>query len=103
MRVRHQSTCLGNVLGSLHEGQGDPVEAELDTETEIRVVLPGQGGDRQHSVGDVDTFAVGQDPTDHDRRLGEIGPAAVDAQLDPAIVEQQVLTGLQNRENLRVR
>ena len=41
-------------------------------------------------------------PFDH-RGLGEVGAAALDPQPDAAVVEQQVLAGLQHGEDLRVR
>ena len=57
-----QLARVGEVLGPLDEGEGHPVEAELEAEVEVGPVLVGQGRDRQDGIGDIDPLAVGQGP-----------------------------------------
>ena len=50
-RVADQLARLGDVLRPLHEGQRDPVDAELEGEGQIGAVLLGHRRDRQHDSG----------------------------------------------------
>ena len=53
---------LGDVLGALHKGERDPVDADIERALEIGAVFLGQRRDRQQRVGKADAFAVGDVP-----------------------------------------
>ena len=93
---------LDHVLGALHEGQRQPVDAQFAGEFQIAAVLFRQGGQRQHHVGDVHALAVGNRAARGHGTVGEILAAAFDAQADLAVIDQKRGTGFQRRENLRV-
>jgi hypothetical protein len=68
---------LFHVGGALHEGQRQPVDAELADEFEVLAVLFGQRGQRQDHVGHVHALAVRNRAARHDGAIGEIRAAGV--------------------------
>ena len=55
LRQRHS---LFDVRGALHKGQSQPVDAKLAGEFQIRLVLVGKRGQRQHHVRHVHALTV---------------------------------------------
>ena len=94
---------LGDVLGALHERQRQPVDAEIAHELEVAPVLLRQRRERQHHVGHVDALAVRDRAADDDGAVREVRPAALDAQTDLAVVDEQRRSGLERLEDLAVR
>ena len=62
-----------HVLWALHEGQGDPVRAELEGVGQVGPVLGREGRERQDGADDADALAVGQRATDDDAGPGLAG------------------------------
>src|SRR4029077_7745420 len=69
------------------------VDAERETEMEVLDVLRGDRGGGQRHPGRVDPFVLADLAAFDDRRLNLIAVAAVDAQLDDAVGEQQAIAG----------
>ena len=96
------SRASSTSCGALHEGQRQPVDAQLADELEIVAVLVGQRRQRQHHVGHVHALAV------RDRaarpstvQFGEIRAAVVDPQPDLAVVDQQATSRARARRRSR--
>ena len=97
-----QCARFDHILGALHERQREPVDPQFADKLQIGAVLFRQGCQRQHHVGNVDAFAVGNCPPDLDRAVGEVLAAGVDRQADLAVVDQQRRSRLQRRKDLGV-
>ena len=85
---------LPDILHALHERQRQPIDAKRQAEFEIAAILVGHRGERQDDVRHVDALPLRKRPADHDRRLREVRPAAFDAKLHAAVIEQKVRAGL---------
>ena len=57
------------VVGALHEGEGDVVDAEGETEFEIGAVLGRDRRELEQRVRQIDAFAVADHSADHDARV----------------------------------
>ena len=86
-----QPARLGDVLRPLHEGQRDPVDAEIEREAQV-VRGPSRSGATAAArrPGTLTPLRSLRRAAGHDRGLGEIGAAALDPQPQLAVVEQQV-------------
>ena len=99
----HQVARLGDVLGPLHEGQRNPIDADIERILEIDAVLVGHGIERNDRVGKADALAAAK------RASGQhFGIDAHVARLDHpqtqlAVIEQKRVTGLHGLEDLRMR
>jgi hypothetical protein len=91
-----------DILGALHEGERDPIGAEVERELEVVAVLVGERRDRQHDLGHVDAFAVGQHAAGDDAGLGMVLPAAFDRHPQAAVVEQELRAGADRGEDFRM-
>ena len=65
---------LSDVVGPLHEREGDPIRPLFEGEGEIGAVLFGHRRQRQHRIRHVDALAVGKRAADAAQRLGEALP-----------------------------
>ena len=90
-------------VGPLHEGERQPVDAELAGELQVLAVLGRERGERQHHVGHVDALAVGDLAADHHLGHGVLGRALDHLQADLAVVDEEGGADLERREDLRVR
>ena len=97
-----QAARLGHVLGTLDEGQRDPVRAHGHGEVQIRLVLLGQRRDGQKGVGDVDALVVGQVAAHQHAHVGKVGAVLFHPHAQAAVVQQQLGALGQRGENLGV-
>src|SRR3546814_6666263 len=58
--VADQAARLGQVLRPLDEGEGDPVDTEVERELQVDAVLLGDRRDRQDDARQVDALVVAQ-------------------------------------------
>src|SRR5690606_36144641 len=90
----HDCTDIVHVLRAADEGQGDPVEAELQTPFEVVDVLLRQRGDGDRDPGEVDALVVGDGAADLDLGdhvgIGHLGGAQAQA---PVVDEQRIADG----------
>jgi hypothetical protein len=93
---------LGDILRTLHEGERDPVAAEVEAELQIGPVLLGQGREAEEHIGQVQPLAVGQMAAGHHDRLGMIGRGGQHRQAEAAVVEQELGARLQRGQHLRM-
>ena len=85
-----QPAGLDHVVRPLHEGQGHPVDAELEAEGEVGAVLVGQRREVAARAGHVHALAVADGAADDDAGVDvAVGHDFVDAQAEPAVVEEQ--------------
>ena len=94
---------LEDVARPLHEGERQPVDAELAGELEVLLVLVRQRRQRQHHVGDVDALAVRDLAADDDLGQRVLRRAFGDLQPDLAVVDQERRARLERGEDLRMR
>ncbi len=94
---------LGDVVGPLHEREGDPIRALFEREGEIGAVLFGHRRQRQDRIRHVDALAVGKRAADATQRLGKTLAAGLGLEPHLAVVEQQLGPGAQRFEYLRMR
>ena len=96
---------LGDVVRTLHEGKGDPVDLGRKRGVEIGAVLGGQRAGADRRIGDGDALAVGQAGADLDRRQRRraIGRDGDDAQAHLAVVDEEAVTRLERLEDFGVR
>ena len=101
--VADQPARLDHVGGLLHEGERDPVDAELQPEGEVGPVLGGERRDVQQGAGEVDALAVREGAADH--HLGDDAVAGEAGHTHPhaTVVDEQVLPRRDGGEDLRVR
>ena len=98
-----QAPRLGDVFRPLHKGQRDPVDTEIEGETQIGPVFFAQRRNRQHGARHVDAFAVRQAAADQHRGLYPLGRDRLDTQADFAVVEQEFGAGGHGGENFGMR
>ena len=98
-----QIARLDHILGALHKGQGQPVDAQLAGEFQILAVLVRQRRDGKQDIGHVHALAVGNRATHRDGAIGKIRTAGIDLEPDLPVIDQQRGTGFQGRENLGMR
>jgi hypothetical protein len=87
--------------GVADERQRDPVHARLGRHGDRLAVAAGDGGDAQLGVGEVDALVRQQRTADLDGQRDEVEAARDDARLQPAVVEQDALAGLDLGDRLR--
>ena len=87
----------------LNEGECNPLDAKVETEGQVGAILLGQRREVEHGLGQVNALAVADDPADGDAGLEVIRAAARHGEPDPAIVDQEFLTGSKGREHLGMR
>ena len=92
-----------HVVGALHEGQRDPVDAGDQRRLEVGAVLRRHRRDRQVGVGQADALAVGHLAADHDARHRVLFEVSSRDQPHLAVVEQQRMARPQRRQDLRMR
>ncbi len=96
----HELAGLGDIIGPLNEGQGDPIHTDAGGKLEIAAILRGQGGHADDGVGKIEALARGEyaaiDNLGHDGRLRLLQHA----HSDTAVVEQQTVAGLYGFEDL---
>jgi hypothetical protein len=85
-----QAAGLGDVVGPLHEAEGDPVGAQLEAELQVLAILVGDRGDAQDHHGQIDALGVRERAAGDHRGLERIVGHRGHAQPDPAVVEQQL-------------
>jgi hypothetical protein len=91
-----------DVFRVANEGQGDPVDLQLDRELQVFQVFLGQRRHWQRAPWHADSLPLAQQAASHHRAFG---PSAVDAahhQLDPAVVQQNPVALAQRLDELRV-
>ena len=93
----------GDVVGTLHEAESDPVDAEGQGEFEIVAVLFGKGRDRQHDVRDVDPFMVAQPPAEQDFGDRMVRCPLANDEADSAVVDKEFGTFLDGFEHFGMR
>ena len=99
----HQVAGLGDVLGALHEGERNPVDADVERIFEIGAVLVGHGRERNDGIWEADALAAAE------RAGGQhLGVDAHVARLDHpqaqlAVVEQEGVARLHGLEDFRMR
>ena len=98
-----QLTRLGNVLGTLHEAQGDPVRPVFGGEGEITAVLLGQRRDRHFGIGDVDALAVRDNPANFGAAQDAIVVGFEHLEADLAVIDQQPLAARHDPEQFGMR
>ena len=94
---------LGDVGGTLHEAEAQPVDPERADEFEIAAILAGKRGKRQDDIGHVHALAVGDLAADHHFGDGVSGRAFGNPQADLAVIDQEDRAGLQGFEDLGMR
>ena len=99
----NQLSRFGHVVGALHEGQRDPVNADGSCGLEVGTVLFGQGRNGDHGVGQVHALPIRQHAAeDHlGRELRWFRLHDLNAQT--AVVQEQVVAHLSGGEDLGVR
>ena len=92
-----------DILGALHEGQRDPVDAGDQRGLEVGAVLRRHRRDRQVRIWQADALAVGHPAADHDARHRVLFRGLLRDQPHLAVVEQQRMAGPQRSQDLRMR
>src|SRR5262249_15119576 len=100
--ITDQSARLDHVAWLLHEGQGDPIDAESQSEGEVGAILRGQRRKVQNRIGKVDSLAV-RDHASHnnlgfDVVVSETGHAYPDA----AVIDQEIMSRGDGGEDFRM-
>ena len=99
----HELAGLGDILGPLYEGKGDPVRPELDRHGQIPTILFRQGRNRQDHARQINALALREGAAhDHDA-IGKISAMFFDAQAQLAVIEQKFRAPLDRPINLGVR
>ena len=98
-----QLARLGDVLATLHEGQGDPGDAERHGEVDIGAIFFGHGAERKHGVWQADALAAAEHAAGHHLGVDPDVARLDDAQLELAVVEQHGMAGLHGLEDLGMR
>ena len=83
-----------DVVCRLHEAQRHEIDAELEAEPQVVVVLVSDGGSRQCDAGRVDALVRAQYAAVDDHRLQLLVFRRGHPQLDPPIVEQEPVAWL---------
>ncbi len=89
-----------HVVGALHEGQRNPVDAGDQRRLEVGAVLRRHRRDRQVGVGQADALAVGHPAADHDAGHRVLLRGLLRDQPHLAVVEQQRVAGPQRGQDL---
>ena len=95
---------LGDVIGALHEGQRDPVDAEIGGEIEIGAVLFGQRREWARMVsGRLRPFLSDNVPPKITRVIRRSGFDFGDFDAQAPVIEQQIVARLDRGEDLGMR
>ncbi len=92
-----------HILGRLHKRKADPVGAHVKGKFQIFAVFFGNRGNRQFDVGQINPFMARKSSADLNRRHRLIAAARFNRQDNIAVVEQQLVTGLDCRKNFLMR
>ena len=100
--VPDQGAGLQHVGGLLHEGQGHPVDPEVEAKGQVGAVLGGQGRQVEDGAGDIHPLAVGQKARGLHQGVDPVGLHAGDPHPDAAVVDQQPVAGQDGGKDLRM-
>ena len=93
---------LGDIVRALNERERDPVNTDRQAECEIFAILFGQRRQRQDRARHVHALAIGDGTGIECLHFGKILSAGKHPQANLAVVDQEVLTGFDRREDFRV-
>jgi hypothetical protein len=99
----HQFARFGQILGTLHEAERDPVASMLHREAQIASILVGERGYGDHDVGDINALAVGQRAANLDNGVDAIGRHLLNPKHQLAIVQQQPRSRFERGVDFRMR
>ena len=99
----HQLAQFGHVVGTLHEGERDPVHAQGQRRFQIGLVLVGHGRKRQKRVGQVHALLVLQYAAHFHEGFRAIGLGRKRAQAHLAVIDQKNVLLLQRGEDFAMR
>ena len=88
---------------ALHEGEGDPGDAERHGEIDVGAVFLGQGAERQHGIRQADALAAAEHAAGLHLGVDADVARLDDAELELAVVEQHGVARLDGLEDLGMR
>ena len=73
-----------------HKAESHPVDPLLQAEGEIRLVLVGEGTDRQLHIGEINPFVVGENPSNRDGAMQGLVSLInlINLHLDPTVIQK---------------
>ena len=98
----HDLLHLRNVIGALHEGDRDPVDALMQGGVKIRAVLGRHRRHRDFRVGQAHALAVGHAPANIDDNDRAVRRRLDDMHAQLAVVDQHRMAGPQGFEDFRM-
>jgi hypothetical protein len=98
-----QLSSLGDISGTLDEGECDPIGTVLQREGKVSAVLFGDRRQRQFRIGDIDPLAVRQGAAHQTPRIGKACATVLDLKPYPTVVEEKLGSRAKRLEDLGMR
>ena len=102
-RIRRDGAGSRDVIRGLDEAERDEIDADRQSESQIRFVLCGHARGRERYVRRVDPLVLAELTTIDHARGDRFRRRGFDTQLDLAVIEEQSIAGLHRRRKRRMR